>query len=182
MASATAVLMIDLQIGLLEGAYRSESVVSRGAALVSRAREGEVPVIYVQHDHQSYEPLRRGAPTWEIHPDLAPCASDHLFSKAGSDAFFETPLTELLHDLDIERIVIMGLQTEYCVDTTCRRALSQGFDVVLAGDAHTTADGVLTAQEIIRHHNFLLANVAHPKRRLTVERSNLIDLEFSRAP
>ena len=68
------------------------------------------------------------------------------------------------------------MQTEYCVDTTCRRALSLGFGVTLVADGHTTCDGILPAADVIRHHNALLAGLAHPERRVMVISGK--DVEF----
>jgi nicotinamidase-related amidase len=75
------------------------------------------------------------------------------------NSFHRTDLQKLLYERGVERLVICGLQTEYCVDTTLRQALSLGYRVVLASDAHSTVDGVLMAAQIIAHHNHTFRNM-----------------------
>jgi nicotinamidase-related amidase len=77
-----------------------------------------------------------------------------VVEKKTPDAFHETNLHDELGSRGIRDLVVAGLQTEYCVDTTCRRAFSLGYNVVLVRDAHSTWDGaVLSAAQIIEHHN-----------------------------
>ena len=89
--------------------------------------------------------------------------------KTASDAFYETELEDALHASSIDRVLVCGLMTEFCVDATCRAALSRNYEVTLVSDAHTTGDSSqddaqLKAAQIIDHHNRVLANLAHPAR------------------
>ena len=88
--------------------------------------------------------------------------------KTASDAFYHTELHNVLQAWGIEKLVITGLQTEFCVDTTCRRALSQGYEVTLIADGHTTGDSHMKAAEVVEHHNRVLANLAHPHHNIAV--------------
>ena len=164
----TALLVIDMQIGLVEGAYREGTILDRIADLIDRARRAKVPVIHVQHHHATYAPLKVGAPTWQLHPRVAPVEGERVIGKTASDAFHDTPLLDELRRLGVTRLVVTGMQTELCVDTTCRRAIGLGFDVTLVSDAHTTIEGDLPAESIIRDHNTVLPRLAHPSQRVVV--------------
>ena len=91
-----------------------------------------------------------------------------MIEKEACDAFYETSLDATLKGLEVEELLITGLQTEYCVDTACRAALSHGYDVVLVEDGHSTGDSDMPAAEIVRHHNALLANMVHPSAKIQV--------------
>ena len=140
-----ALLVIDVQMfgfGEDSPVHAGESLLANLCDLVARARAAGVPVIYVQHCGAEGELDELGAPAWEIHP-----------------AFQETTLLQELESRNIKRLVIAGMQTEYCIDTTCRRAYSLGYDVVLAKDAHSTWDTEhLTAPQVIAHHNATLGD------------------------
>jgi nicotinamidase-related amidase len=164
----TALLVIDMQIALTDMAYRAKEVLACVSGLIRRARAAGVPVIHVQHDHANWAPLKAGAPTWEIHPEVAPAPGEVVIGKTASDAFHDTPLGAELERCGADRLVVTGMQTEYCVDTTCRRAISLGYDVTLVADGHTTRDGLMPASEIIRHHNAVLPGLAHPHHHVTV--------------
>ena len=157
--SGKALLIIDVQVGLVEliPAEVQSSVLPRIDTLVAKARASGTPVIYIQHDGSKGHVLEPGTRGWDIHPSLKPSAYEPIIRKRESDSFFETVLQEELKRRGITHLIIAGGMTEYCVDTTCRRATSLGYDVTLASDAHLTRDnGVLTAANIIAHHNFVL--------------------------
>lgn len=114
-------------------------------------------MIYIQHDGAKGHPLETQTQGWEIHPSIKPLDSEPIIRKRESDSFFETTLQQELERRGITHLLIAGAMTEYCVDTTCRRATSLGYNVTLASDAHLTGDnGVLAAANIIAHHNFVL--------------------------
>jgi nicotinamidase-related amidase len=171
---SAAVLVIDMQIGLVDIAYQGHEVLVRIADLLNRARRATVPILHVQHHHSTYAPLMAGAPTWHIHPAVAPAEGEIVIGKTASDSFYRTSLENELRRLGTTQLIVTGMQTEFCVDTTCRRALSLGFDVTLVSDAHTTRDALLPAEEIIKYHNSILPALAHPDRRLVVKPSSEI--------
>jgi nicotinamidase-related amidase len=159
MSSATALLVIDVQVGIIDGlrAYNGRQVLDRIASLLSKARTGRIPVLYVQHDGESGDLLEAGSLGWQIHPAIAPAYGEPVIRKKASDSFFETNLKQELDARGIGRLVITGCETPYCIDTACRRAVSLGYDVTLVGDAHTTVDSqILKADQIIAHHNGVL--------------------------
>jgi nicotinamidase-related amidase len=144
-------------------------VLERIAGLLEKARAARVPVLYVQHDGRSGHRLEPNTPGWPIHPAIAPVADEPVVRKRASDSFFETDLQQRLQSLGVTHLVVTGSMTEHCVDTTCRRAVTLGYDVTLVGDAHTTADTTaLKASQIIAHHNELLDGFAAGSHSITV--------------
>jgi nicotinamidase-related amidase len=175
MTSKTALLVIDAQIGLLDGAYRAGEVLGAISTALDRARSSGAPVIFMRHNHASFAPLMKGAATWEIHPQAAPKPGEIVLDKTASDSFWETDLQAVLDKSGVERIVVAGLQTEFCVDATCRAALSRGFDVTLVADGHTTGDAVTDAATTIKHHTYALTRLAHPQRSIVAQSAAELD-------
>jgi nicotinamidase-related amidase len=164
---ADALLVIDAQVAVLAGCKRQVETVAVIAELERRARAAKALVLHVQHNAPG-SALEHGAPTWAIVPGLTPVAGEMRIDKTACDAFSETPLAEILRDQGVACVAVCGLQTDYCIDTSVRAAVSAGFDVILAADGHTTGDGVLTAEQIIAHHNHVLGRLAHAHRRVWV--------------
>lgn len=165
----TALLIIDAQVGLMSDADPDDRpVLERIAALAEQARAASTPVVYMQHDGDSPKhPLYPEALGWSISPLVTPQPGEPVLRKRASDAFYETPLQRELDARGVRRLVVTGAMTEFCVDTTCRRAASLGYDVTLVADAHATGDSAgLTAEQKIAYHNAILANLAtdHPIR------------------
>jgi len=158
--SDTALLVIDVQVCNFEGSapvYKGGELLSTIGALVARAREAEVLVVYIQHCGSKGAIDEPDTSGWEIHPAMTLSTGDVVVHKWHPDAFQDTNLQSELELRCIKKIVITGIQTEYCVDTTCRRAYSRGYQVVLVKDAHSTWDtDCLTASQIIAHHNEVL--------------------------
>jgi len=162
----TALVIIDVQDAILKGlgGYRHSEIqtaldatVMRIAELLAKARRSGIPVIHVQHDGAAGHRLEPGQPGWAIRREVAPNGRETVVRKHACDAFFETPLESELRRNGIKRLVIAGCMTEYCTDTTVRRAVSLGFDVILAADGHMTADANgLRFEQIIAHHNAVL--------------------------
>jgi nicotinamidase-related amidase len=177
MMSRTALLVIDVQSALIANADRGPEVVTAIRGLVERARAADIIVVYLQHCHATYEPMKKGAAGWRIHPAVEPKPGELVIEKTASDGFYDTSLQGNLNRLGVKRLIVCGLQTEFCVDATCRAALSRGFEVVLVADGHTTTNAILPADVAVRHHNRALANLAHPHRRIVVVPSAEIDLE-----
>lgn len=154
MSTETALLIIDVQVGLIEDAYRRDEVLQSIQLLLERARAQGTPVIYVQHEEVPGQQLEANTPAWQIHPAIAPRADETVVRKESPDAFHRTNLQEELQARGIKSLIVMGMQTEYCVDTTTRRAVTQGYDVLLVSDAHTTYDNkTLKAEQITAFYN-----------------------------
>ncbi|MGP4063183.1 cysteine hydrolase family protein [Halobacillus sp. H74] len=155
-----ALLVIDVQNGMFQegnAVYKGDEFLQNLKGLILRARSSDTPVIYVQHNEPAGEPLEYGTRDWEIHPEIAPEKHDVIIHKETPDSFFNTPLNEELKKLGVEHLLMAGIQTEVCVDTTCRKAFSMEYKVTLASDTHSTwGSEELTAQQTIQHHNGVL--------------------------
>ena len=152
-------MIIDVQTGLVElmSAEVQSSALPNIKTLLTEARASGIPVIYIQHDGAKGHPLETHTEGWKIYPSLKPADGESVIRKRESDSFFGTTLQQELEKRGITHLIVAGAMTEYCVDTTCRRASSLGYDVTLARDAHLTRDNeVLTTANIIAHHNFVL--------------------------
>lgn len=164
MGTTTALLVIDVQLGMFESplippVHDGTRLLAAISGLIEAARARGVPVIYVQHDGGKGHPLLAGTPPWQIHPAIRPHNEDVVVRKRFSDSFQETDLHDRLQSRGIEHLVVVGIQSEFCVDTTCRRAFSLGYRVTLVEDGHSTwDDDGLTAEQIIQHHNRTLGS------------------------
>ena len=168
--SKTALLVIDVQQAMCAGddaAFDIDRVIDRINALGARARAAGAPVLLVQHEADD-GPLRFGTDGWQLAARLATRPEDLRVRKRTTDSFHQTDLLALLQARDVTDLVVCGLQSEYCVDSTVRRALSLGYQVVLVTDAHSTMDNpVLPAAQITAHQNATLANLSSEGRRVT---------------
>src|SRR5262245_38975688 len=174
MNAATALLVIDVQVALVQGddgpAHEGERMLTNINRLLAGARAAGAPVIYVQHDGDAGGRLEASTPGWAIHPTIAPIAGELVIRKRASDSFYQTSLQHDLRALGIQHLVITGMRTEMCVDTTSRRAISLGYDVTLVGDAHATVNSeVLPAAQIIAHHNYTLDGFGTDEHEIAVK-------------
>jgi nicotinamidase-related amidase len=150
----TAVVVIDVQNGVVADAYRRDAVIANIGTLVDKARAAGVPVVWVQH---SSEQLVAGTSEWEYVPELKRLASEPLIAKTFGDSFEDTDLERVLAEARIGRLVVAGAQTDACIRSTIHGALVRGYDVTLVGDAHTTDDqsewGAPPPDKVIAHTN-----------------------------
>jgi len=150
----TALLVIDVQRGVVEGSHERDAVVANVGSLVEKARREQVPVVWVQH---SDEGLERGSERWRIVPELAPAQAEPLVEKNYGDSFEDTTLESVLADLKVGRLVVVGAQTDACVRSTLHGAFARGYDATLVSDAHTTEDqtawGAPPPDQVIAHTN-----------------------------
>jgi nicotinamidase-related amidase len=135
---------------------QADTLLTQVSTLIQKARDAGTQIIYIRHSGDPGGPDEYGTEGWKIHPSISPEIDDLVIDKTTPDSFHETNLKDALDSRDIKRLVISGLQTEYCVDTTCRSAFTRGYEVVLVKDAHGTWDSVLPAVQIIEHHNEVL--------------------------
>ncbi len=150
----TALLVIDVQNGNLEGAHERDAVVANISDLVENARRERVPVVWVQH---SDEQLEKGSAGWRIVPELKPTDKEPLVEKHYADSFDGTTLETVLSGLGIGRLVVAGAQTDECIRATLHGAVVRGYDATLVSDAHTTEDhqewGAPPPDAVIAHTN-----------------------------
>ena len=150
----TALLVVDVQNSVVEGAHQRDAVVANVGSLVEQARREQVPVVWVQH---SDENLPEGSDRWQIVPELSPGDAEPLVAKNYGDAFEETTLETVLSGLGVGRLLVVGAQTDACIRATLHGALVRGYDTTLVSDAHTTEDstswGAPSPDLVIAHTN-----------------------------
>jgi nicotinamidase-related amidase len=172
-----ALIVIDVQQGLCEGpdaAHETDALIARINTLTASARADGVPVIFVQHeDNDGF--LTHGSREWQLPTALLALPADGYGRKTTPEAFLRTDLQERLLAKSVTSLVVCGMHTEFCVDTTTRRALALGYPVTLVADAHTSAgNAVLSAPQVIAHHNVTLTNISSFGPRVSAVSTNEI--------
>jgi nicotinamidase-related amidase len=161
----TALLVVDVQNGAVEGATARDAVVANVGSLVEKARQEQVPVVWVQH---SDEGLVRGSDEWRIVPELSPDDAEPLVEKNYGDSFEDTTLESVLDRSGVGRLIVVGAETDQCVRSTLHGALVRGYDATLVKDAHTTGDmtqwGAPPPEQVIAHTNLYWTYQAAPGR------------------
>jgi nicotinamidase-related amidase len=161
----TALLVVDVQNGVVEGAHNRDAVVANVHRLVDQAREQGIPVVWVQH---SSEQLTRGSEDWRIVPELTPIDAEPLVEKNYGDSFEDTALETVLSGLGIGRLVVVGAQSDECIRSTLHGAFVRGYDATLVSDAHTTEDqtewGAPPPEQVIAHTNMYWTYQTAPGR------------------
>ena len=157
-----ALLVIDVQQGLCEGsgaAWDCGNVIARINRVAAHARASGVPVVFVQHEDATE--LVNGSREWQLADGLLAEPDDLRVRKTTPDSFLRTDLQAMLSARGVSELIVCGMHSEFCVDTTTRRALALGYPVTLVADAHTSAGNVaLTPQQVIAHHNATLTNIS----------------------
>ena len=150
----TALIVIDVQNGVVNEAHDRDAVVANVSTLVDTARDKKVPVVWVQHSSKHME---KGSDDWQLVPELKREDSEPLVHKAFADSFEDTDLEDVLAEAGIGSLVVAGAQTDECIRSTIHGAFVRGYDVTLVGDAHTTEDqtewGAPPPDKVIAHTN-----------------------------
>jgi nicotinamidase-related amidase len=156
----TALLIVDVQRALIDGhPYDEANFLERLKKLIGAARNNGADVVYVRHNGGKGSPLAYGEPGFEIHPAIAPMRGEMVFDKKYNSAFKETELAKHLNARGIERLVLAGMQTEYCIDATCKSAFERGYSVVIPEGGSTTYDNpFFTAEKLIKFYEKMIWN------------------------
>ena len=175
----TALLVIDVQNGVVDGNHERDAVVANVGSLVAKARRENVPVVWVQHSDNG---LARGTDKWRIVPELNPGDAEPLVEKNYGDSFEDTSLENVLSGLEVGRLVVVGAQTDMCIRSTLHGAFARGYDATLVSDAHTTEDqtawGAPPPEQVIAHTNLYWRYQTAPGRTAgTVETK---DVDFTK--
>jgi nicotinamidase-related amidase len=167
--TATALLVIDVQVGVVGAAYQREAVIANIQTLLTAARAAGTPVVWVQH---SDEQMPIGSDAWQYVPELVRLESEPLVHKLYSDSFEGTNLEEALAATKVGQLVVVGAQTDACIRSTIHGAFIRGYDVTLVSDAHTTEDmsewGAPPPEVIIKHTNMYWGFQSAPGRTAAV--------------
>lgn len=172
----SALIVIDFQNAVLSEppAWQADTMLERIAGLIARARAADVPVIYVQHNTANSADLAgsswaAGTHGWQFPALIAPQPQDHVSAKSSCDAFRQTGLQQHLAQAGITTIYVCGYATEFCIDTSVRRAASLELATVVISDAHTTRDRPhLAAPAIVEHHNWVWGQLLNPGNPVTL--------------
>lgn len=180
----TALLVIDVQEAMFGNdfeppVHEPERLVQNITVLLDKARAAGAKVIYIRHNEPDYEPFRMGSPLWEIRAAIAPQDGETILDKTICDSFTGTNLEDVLKEAGVTSFVTCGIQTDMCVGSATRSGLNRGYQVILAGDSHSTwGSAGLTAQQIIDFTNAQLENTSGPGD-ITVR--NAAEIEFGAA-
>jgi nicotinamidase-related amidase len=150
----TALLVIDVQVGVVATAVRRDDVIANISTLVEKARAEQVPVVWIQH---SDDDLAHGSDEWRYVPELTRRDDEALVQKNYGDSFEATDLEAVLAERGVGRLVVTGAQTDACIRSTLHGGIVRGYDVTLVSDAHTTEDlssyGAPAPEQVIAHTN-----------------------------
>jgi len=175
-----ALLVVDLQVGVVRGAWQAPQVLARVAALVGRARAAGVPVLWVQHGDDELPP---GSADWQWAPPLAPAPGEPRIDKRFNSAFEQTGLEDELAGLGVSHLVLAGAASNWCIRATAHAALERGYDLTLVADAHTTGplvfdDGTqVAAADIVRELNTAMTWLQYPGRRSATATAQAVVLD-----
>ncbi|WP_374509768.1 isochorismatase family protein [Niveibacterium sp.] len=181
--STSALVVVDVQVGVVANAFDRDPIVQNVALAVERARSAGAPVIWVQHHD---EELQRDTPAWQWTQPLQPMDGEPRIYKQFNSSFEDTPLLEVLDQLKVAHIVLAGAASNWCIRATAYGALERGFDLTLVGDAHTTEDmqlgpgATVEAKSIIEDLNMAMRWLSYPGRKNNVV--NAADLVFRAQP
>jgi nicotinamidase-related amidase len=174
----TALLVIDVQNGVVGEAHDRDNVVANIATLIDKARAAGVDVVWIQHNSDE---LPTGSERWQYVPELVRRDSEPLVQKAYGDSFEETDLEAVLAERGIGALLISGAQTDECIRSTLHGAIARGYDATLVGDAHTTEDltpfGAPPPDKVIAHTNLYWQNHRAPGR--TAGTVSTADVDFA---
>lgn len=165
----TALLVVDVQVGVMAQAWQAEAVVGQVAAAVAQARAAGVPVLWVQHADP--DDLPEGSPAWQWVPALQPAPQEVLVPKRHNSAFEGTPLEAVLAGLGVSHLVLAGASSNWCIRATAYGALERGYDLTLVADAHSTTSMTLPggqhidAQAVVHELNTTMTWLSYPGRK-----------------
>lgn len=173
--SHIALLVVDVQTLLVEGhPYNEQKVIENIQTLISAARAKDIEVVYVRHDDGVGEELEYGTDAWQIYHKIAPVHDEKIFDKHYNSAFLKTGLKDYLDSKGIETLILVGMQTEYCIDATCKSAFEQGYHIIIPEESNTTYDNeYLSGEKLYHYYNYKIWN----KRFAKVQSINEV-LEF----
>jgi len=174
----TALLVIDVQNGVVGEAYDRDAVVANIATLVDKARAADVDVVWIQHNDDD---LKRDSEAWQYVAELERLDSEPLVQKEYGDSFEDTDLESVLAARGVGQLIVSGAQTDACIRSTLHGAIVRGYDATLVSDAHTTEDqsawGAPTPDKVIAHTNLYWKYHTAPGRRAGTV--NTVDVDFA---
>lgn len=158
--SNIVLLVVDVQNALIKDhPYNEQRVIENIKKLILTARDNKKEVLYVRHDDGKGTELEQGTDGWQIYDDIVPNASELIFEKQYNSAFHKTGLREYLESKEIDTIILVGLQTEYCIDATCKSAFDYGYKIIIPEETNTTFDNeYLSGEKLYEFYNYKIWN------------------------
>ena len=152
----TALLVIDFQNALvLAKPFAIQEVISNIKRLIKTCRENDVEIIYIQHNDEIGSELEPNSEGWKIYEEISPIKNEQVISKNYNSAFKETTLKKYLQSKGINQLIISGMQTDFCIDTTIKVAFEYGFKMIIPEKTNTTFDsGNISGKDLYEHYNF----------------------------
>ena len=146
MMNYDALMIVDMQTALVETEpYNRAAVIENIKALLDACRKKELPIIYIQHDGGTGDELEHGSIGWTIYKDIAPMPDEKIFEKEYNSAFRKTGLHEYLQETGVKNLILCGMQTEYCLDVTCKVAFEYEYEVTIPQSTTTTFDNAFAS-------------------------------------
>lgn len=155
-----ALLVVDVQNALINGhAYNEKRVIENIKKLISTSRENMKEVLFVRHDDGKGTEFECGTYGWQIYNEVAPNSNETIFEKQYNSAFHKTNLREYLQNKGIDTIILVGLQTEYCIDATLKSAFDYDYKIVIPEETNTTFDNeYLSGEKLYEFYNYKIWN------------------------
>lgn len=172
----SALVVIDVQNGVMQASWNSDEVISRISDLVDHARNTGTEVVWVRHSSRE---LPIDSPQWQIVDTLSPADGESIIEKTHGSTFEDTDFEEVLADKDVGHLVVTGAQSDACVRSTIHGGFARGYDVTLVTDAHTTEDltewGAPPPEQVVSHTNLYWQFESGPGRQARVQESSEVD-------
>jgi nicotinamidase-related amidase len=173
----SALIVIDVQNGVVGEAWKRDDVVATIGGLVDRARAEQVPVVWVQHND---EEMTRDSDDWQLVAELKRGENEPLVDKTYGDSFEGTNLESVLADLGVGRLVVVGAETDACIRSTIHGAFARGYDTTLVSDAHTAGDktawGAPPVEAVVSHTNLYWQFQGGPGKKAEVKKAEEVTL------
>lgn len=153
-------LVVDTQKLITnEKLFKFDSFVSNVKKVIATARENNIEVIYVRHDDGVGSELTKGNNGFEIYEEFQPMKNEKIFDKQVNSAFRGTGLLEYLTDKCEKNLIIVGLQTDYCIDATIKCGFEHGFNIIVPAYTNSTDDNeFMTAEQSYKYYNEFMWN------------------------
>ncbi|MFZ5969909.1 MAG: cysteine hydrolase family protein [Bacillota bacterium] len=158
--SNIVLLVVDVQNALIKAhPHNEQRVIENIKKLILTARDNKKEVLYVRHDDGKGTELEQGTDGWQIYDDIAPNSSELIFEKQYNSAYLKTGLREYLESKEIDTIILVGLQTEYCIDATLKSAFDYGYKIIIPEGTNTTFDNeYLSGEKLYEFYNYKIWN------------------------
>ena len=153
-------LVVDTQNAITNSRlYQFDLFESHVKELINKARHNDIEVIFVRHDDGVGSELTKGNDGFEVHDGFKPNDDEIIFDKNVNSSFKETGLLEYLKQKEENTIIIVGLQTDYCIDATIKAGFEHGFKMIVPENTNSTFDNqYMTAEQTYRYYNKFIWN------------------------